>query len=422
VPSRTSLLTGRYPHELGVYHNEASVNGHILPGDLVTWPQALAQAGYETVSLGKAHTPKHPIWSVARPTPERADRGHRRFGVGREVPPDGVVTPGPPYVVVGGVYPVAEQETTPTTDLTNAALSWLDEHLQDEAPWLLRVSYLMPHTPVMPPRRFAEMFDPADFWPDPALDRPHPEMSPFERFVAEAQQSSKLTAEQVARARAHYWAVVAHVDDEVGRLVAALERHGLRDDTIIVFDSDHGTMLGEMGLWQKQMFIRTVHRVPQIIACPAALDAGQTREDLNTLIDRGPTLLAMNGVDRPAGMRGRDLFGDRAAPEAVYGIIGYGQPGSMLYPLAGSGPETPRRACVRTRTHRYDVSVRLAGEEIPRHDPRRAPCLIDVAADPLERINTSGRPAQAATEARLSEMLEQWLQYDVGSPEPPLAP
>jgi len=423
VPSRTSMLTGRYPHEIGVYHNEASRNGHVLPGHLVSFPQAFAAAGYQTVTIGKTHTPKHPIWGRVVPALAGAGSSVRPYRARRgDAPPLAVRLPGAPPVLVAGIYTLAPGEISATRHLTNLALEWLEADAKSDDPWMLRVSYLMPHTPVLPPERFAEMFDPGDFAFDATRDRPHEAMSAFERLIAEANRGEQLSPDEVARARAHYWAVMAHVDDEIGRILSTLDELGLTRRTIVIFDSDHGAMLGEMGLWQKQMFDRAVHRVPQIIAWPGVLPQGQVRGDLNELLDRGPTLFGLCGIDRPSGFRGRDLFSGGPEPEAIFGVIGYGQPDSILYPLAKSGPVTPRRACVRTRPYRYDVSIRCKGRDITQDDPAREPCLIDVKADPQERNNLSGRPELGGVERRLAAMLEDWLALDAGITDPPLKP
>ena len=417
VASRTSLLAGRYPHELGVYHNEASINGHVLPGDLVTWPQALAAAGYQTISFGKCHTPQHPIWQQRHGWPKRGDGGYRRFaGRDKVLPADAVQLPGPPHVVIGGCYPGDDQTPGPAGDLTDLALDWLDAAPSE--PWLARVSFNLPHTPVVAPRPFYERFDPADYAYDPELDQPTDDSPPFERFIATAQRSGELLPEQVASARRAYFAATSYVDHQLGRLLDRLAALGLDSNTIVVFDADHGEGQGELGVWQKQCFTRPVHRVPQLLACPGLLPDGQVRGDLNELVDRGPTLLALCGVPRPEGMRGRALFGDEPEPEAIGSLIGYGQPTSVLYPLVRVGPVTPRRACLRTRRWRYDVSIRVGGEDLPPDDPRREPTLVDRHADPDERVNLSGAGELAEVEHKLSAGLDSWLALDAGVLDP----
>ncbi|HUS46899.1 MAG TPA: sulfatase-like hydrolase/transferase, partial [Phycisphaerae bacterium] len=197
VPSRTSMLTGRYPHEIGVYHNEAS--RHVLPGELISFPQAFAAAGYQTVTIGKTHTPKHPIWGRVVGSLAGAGSAVRPYrSRGGEPPPLAVRLPGAPPVLVGGICALAPGEISATTHLTNLALEWLQADGGRGDPWMLRVSYLMPHTPVLAPQRFADLFDPADFAFDAGRDRPHETMPAFERFIADANRGGQLSPEQVA--------------------------------------------------------------------------------------------------------------------------------------------------------------------------------------------------------------------------------
>ncbi len=413
VASRTSMLSGRYPHELGIYHNEACKNGHQLPENLVSFPQAFAAAGYKTCSIGKTHTPKFPFWQDEQHPPLHPPKGYAALMDRPDAESERMVQlPGAPRLIMGGIYPLAEGEITPSTNLTNEAMDWLEAESGDGEPWMLRVSFVHPHTPVMPPKRFADMFDPNDFAVDPEKDRPHDGMSAYERLIADARNTSGLTDEQIAYARSDYWGLVSHVDDEVGRLLERLKALGQEGNTIVVFDSDHGTLLAEMGLWQKQMFNRAIHRVPQIISCPGSLPEGESRDDLNELLDRAATLMGLCDLERPEGFRGRDLFGDEPEPEAVYGVIGYGEPGSIVYPLAQSGPVAPRRVCARTRDYRYSASIRYDGKEIPAGDPERAPSLIDIANDLEERNNVSGNAEFAEAESRMEELLEEWLEMD----------
>ena len=180
---------------------------------------------------------------------------------------------------------------------------------------------------------------------------------------------------------------------------------------VVYFPENHGAMLGENGLWQKQSFQSTVTRSPYLISWPGTLPEGEVRTDLAELLDTGPTLLGLCGVDRPEGMRGRDLFGDAPEPEAIYGIIGYGNEDSITYPLAKSGEVWPRRANIRTKAHRLGVSVRFKGQPLTRAD--RQPDLIDLKEDPDERSNVYTDPAHRETRDRLEALLDKWLEMSI---------
>lgn len=413
VPSRTSVLSGRYPHELGVWHNDGvypnrppDTNTAVSAGH-PTFPEALADSGYRTVSLGKTHTPLPSVWQeeVYEPHAENGYHDYDCHGQLREQLDPAVLMPGPPYAVMSGVYP---SERTPTTELTDLAVQWLESEGRSDEPWLLRVSYLMPHTPVMPPPSFAGRFDPADFAYDAEHDTVDDAMSPYERYVADIQRGAELSPDEVARARASYWDVVAHLDDEVGRVLSTIDDLNLTGDTIVVFDTDHGTMLGELGVWQKHVFADPSLRVPLIMSWPGHLPEDEVRSDINELVDRGRTLLGLCGVEPPEQMRGRNVFGTTPATGAAYAVIGSGEPDTYLYALPKVGPNVPRRFCIRTTEWRYEVSVRINGTDLSPDDPARQPSLIDLASDPSARHNVAGQPEYADIEKRLAARLEEW--------------
>ncbi len=414
VSSRSSLLTGRYPHEIGVFHNEAVNKDHFQRLGLTTFPQVFAQAGYETVNAGKIHTPRNATWQCNLPLPKYDNPFLSRVVRQGCAPEQMVCLAGTPFLVVGGVL---DSEQTPTVELTDTAIEWLQSKRDGAVPWLFRVSYEAPHTPVIAPRRFFEKFDPRDFKFDSQFDITTDLNGPLEQFIAEANKSDEIDPQDIAFARACYWAVVAHLDEQIGRLLDCLDALDLTTRTIIVFDSDHGTLLGEQGSWQKQQFHRAAHRVPQIISCPGVLPENVQRDDLNDLLDRAPTLMKLCGISRPSQFRGRDLFADAQSPKdrTTFGIIGYGELNSYLYPLIKCGPPTPRRACVRTRQWRYDVSVRWKGRDLFPGNPDYAPCLINSANDPEERINLSGRAEYAAVESHMASLLEGFLSLPVYS-------
>lgn len=134
------------------------------------------------------------------------------------------------------------------------------------------------------------MFDDGDF-AEPPNGFTGAGLSAYERSVSSIQSSDMLTRDEVAAARASYWACVAHLDNEIGQLIEELETLGLRENTVVIVDADHGTMLGEHGMWQKHVFNRASHRVPLIISAPGHLDPCR-RSDINEILDRIRTVQA----------------------------------------------------------------------------------------------------------------------------------
>ncbi|MEV6037724.1 sulfatase-like hydrolase/transferase [Nonomuraea sp. NPDC052116] len=383
VPSRTSALTGLLPERTGVYHNEAASPGFPLPEGLITFPEVFAASGYATASFGKEHIPP-------ALTPWQLDD---HAGAGMRDPLDGcderslVRTPGLRFVV-GGRHPGDDYRPD---EVARRAVDWMR---RASGPFLLRASFLQPHTPVVPPRRWARLFEPGA-QPGRALDR-GPGDSRFERRFGELNNGRWMAESDLRRAQADYLASVAWVDEQIGLLLGALDELGLTGETVVVLTSDHGAHLGEGGAFGKHTFAPQSHRVPLVVRRPGHL-APARRGDLAQSLDLGPTLLGLAGLALPAKTDGRDLFAD-PAPGHVTATIGYGDPASRAFPNRDAGTwyggrGWPRRTCVRTPRYRLDATVRLDGR--PATPDEEDVFLADSHADPAELRNLADDPTCA---------------------------
>ena len=131
----------------------------------------------------------------------------------------------------------------------------------------------------------------------------------------------ELSREQIRQIWKDYMGLVACVDHETGRMIAALEKFGVLDNTIVLFSADHGKALGEWGTTEKGFYDSEVWRIPFILAGPGVPTQGKVDHDICELIDTGRTLLNLAGLEIPPQYKGRDLLND-APHEAVYGQIG----------------------------------------------------------------------------------------------------
>jgi choline-sulfatase len=411
VPSRVAVLTGLPPEETGVYANEGAWPRYRLEREVTTFPEVFAAAGYRTADFGKQHLcPGMDPWQER--CPDGADQGGlvrllKEEGRGAFAPP-GLRTP------ISGVIP--REIPYPPEQLTERALAWLDAAPADR-PYLVRLSYLQPHTPVCPPEPYDRLYDPECF---PGSREEAGQAPALERRFAEVIRGRALTPEQVRLAQAHYYGLVAWVDAQVGRVVELLRRRGRLANTVILFTADHGASLGEGGCYAKHTFAPQVHRVPLLLAGPG-VEPTAARPDLADSLDVARTLFGLAGVAAPASFRGRDLLQD-PAPEAVYSTIGYGFAESRAFPNLDTGELAthagwPRRSCVRTDRYRYDRNVRLEGRP-PATPAERDAFLCDWQADPEERHNLLDRPACAAVRQRLEALL---CAHIAGAEEPPQA-
>lgn len=406
VPSRVATLTARYPEETGVYHNEGAWDGYAMPTKVTTFPEVLAAHGYTTANFGKWHVPPEMNrWDVC--DANGAAMGDLLDIVGRDHPsllqPRGVPT------YLGGAFP--DDVPYPHGALTDNALAWM---AKADRPFLARLSFLEPHTPVFPPPPFDTLYDPADFRDTLT---PAEGTSAFEAHFAAAIDSENFTPRQIQQAQAYYYGLVAWVDSQVSRVLDFLNDSELMEETILVFGADHGASMGEGACWAKHIYAPQVHRVPRLIQCAGTLPRGVRRDDIAESLDLARTLFGLCGIEPPETFRGRDLFAD-PAPEAVYATLGFGERHSRAFPNLGAGVYDeatgwPRRACVRTADFRLDKNVRVNGRTPTREEAD--PALYNRREDPLERHNVADDPAYATIRAELEQKLDAHVAAPVES-------
>ncbi len=402
VSARMAEMSARYPVETGVYANEPAMEACTYPNPPVTFPEVFAKAGYATANFGKLHLPRGmQPWGVHN------REGHGIDLIAKDVVPGTMLLCPGPGTKIGGRYP--GDRPYPAAKVTDNALEWMGEQ---DGPYLVRVSYLQPHTPVCPPPPYDDMYPPEDFpgsFPDEGV------RSRFERRFSEIMNWGKFSEEHTRLAQAYYYGLTSWMDSQVGRVLDWLEQRGELEDTLIVFDADHGASLGEFGCYGKHLFAPRTHRIPRIASWPARLPSGEVREDVCEGLDTARTLLGAAGIDAPEEFRGRDLF-DSEEPEGVYATIGHGEKWSVAFPYKKYGlwhgdVGWPRRSCVRTRRWRLDMSTRMDGRTLEGEE--RDVFLADRESDPLEIRNLAEDPAHAEVRDRLLALLEKHVANSV---------
>lgn len=294
LPSRTSLLTGRYPHDTGVW-----CNGSGLPKQTPPLTRAFESAGYRTASFGKQH---YLASDVAAFQTEHSkvlaeEVGYYDYHVNIDFDDYGVVKypTDPCKWIFAGKFP-ASPEQTPEAQAIERAKEWLIG-CEPDKPFLLRVSLNAPHTPVVPPEPFYSLIDPDDITL-PGIPDKLPDYAPewLTRHWRMA-RSDRMSVDDIAAMRSAYYGEVSFVDSLVGGLIDWMEGEQLLTNTIVVFCSDHGTHLGDYGLVQKETFFDPVVRVPYIFWSPL-LGSDARRIDVpvesRTLL---PTLAELAGIE-----------------------------------------------------------------------------------------------------------------------------
>ncbi|MBQ8612082.1 MAG: sulfatase-like hydrolase/transferase [Oscillospiraceae bacterium] len=390
VPARVSELTGCYPCRTGVLENSVHYTHGRWPQDLRAFPEFFLEQGWATANFGKYHTPSHGSWGENWHMEHLNEVGH-------------FMALHPPYdeqehevlhlgrsernVIVAGRYPDVAQ-VSPTHRVTDHALEWLSAYQHVRRPFLLRVSYLAPHTPVLAPEPFYSMYKDKNYtWDRPAQqtleDRPDLEKNGREIFGGQSYYAAH-TEEDFQRMRRTYCALVSHIDDEVGRLVEHLKQTGEYENTVILFTSDHGDLMGEYGQFQKGVFYDITANVPCILAGPGVKPG--VYDNLTECVDIAPTLMALCGLQPEQQFQGEDMFASDK-PEVLGEIF-----------LSGR-----RRSWLRTKQYSLDITTAENGEHTApdRYDGK----LIDLAADPLYHTNVYGSPAYAEIQQQLTGRL-----------------
>lgn len=400
VSSRSCILTANYCEQHGVYCNEGAWPAFRSPQLLPTLPVHFAKNGYATANFGKTHVP-HDWRCWEHDNPEGGDMGFWRHLGEEGVAMIRAQRPGSsrPGGMVGGCYP--DSEPYPPRRVVDNALHWLDQQ-EHQTPWFARISLLQPHTPVLPPARFRDLYDGLP-WTRPQTV---PEgVSTFQKRIANNYLS--FPPERMAQAARDYYALCAWVDSEVGRVLAHVRERGDAERTIVVFTADHGCHMGEQGLNEKHSFVPGVHGVPFLLRWTGTLPGGRVDESVSESVDLARTLCDLAGVTPATSFRGRSLLSD-PAPEAVFATIGFGAPGGKMGPNGGvgdwlDGRGWPRRTCVRTQRYRYDRNVMIDGVVVG--EPDWDPFLADTESDPAETINLAHDPAYANVRAHLETLL-----------------
>jgi len=383
APSRASFWTGRYPHQTGIISNGRGWPCPPVAEDIPTVGSLFHDAGYTTAHFGKTH-----------------DGGTLR---GFDVAPlESAPFDGPDWLALN-------QDTYRDVDTTRKAAHFLEAQADADTPFLAVADLNNPHNICgwvgahagPGPHETPEDDDlpalPANFETPDIAERPKPVqyVCCAHRRQAQAQGWPELTFRQYIAAYHHY---VRMMDAHIGTLLQTLDRTGQRDDTLVIFMSDHGDGIAAHRMVTKHTtFYEETNRIPFIMNGPGVNNTGgRVTEGLGSLIDLLPTLCDVAGIDTPAGLPGRSLLpwfrGERPAQPHAYVV-------SQWHTEWGYTVEPGRM--IRTARHKYTRYREGDGEE-----------LFDLDADPGEMRtlihDPHHRDALEKHRALLQQYTEQW--------------
>lgn len=359
-PARGSIQTGCYSHRHRVIAN--TYKQIPLPMEFDTLGECLQRAGYRTGYIGKWHLDGIHDESEGFVPPERRrgfetwhgfDRGHAHMK-------------GNPYFENGEKHWEAGYQPEIQTDL---AIDFLDA--QGSEPFFLMVSWGPPHNPWEAPQEYHSRYAPSEL--DLRPNVPDDETSEARETLAD------------------YYAAITSLDDQIGRLLTAIDDQELTDETIFLFTADHGEFMGSHGQYGKGSPLEESSRIPLIIRYPNGIDSGFSTDAFVTLNDLMPTLLSHCDTPIPDPVQGRDLSpvldGDDHDLSAVY--------------LQGDlGLDSEWRA-VRTEQYLFTVNRNLETVH-----------LFDMAIDPYQQSNLAADPDNVPIDRLQDILIDSVLEYD----------
>jgi arylsulfatase A-like enzyme len=444
-PSRSSLCTGLRPDSTHVYGNDDDM-GKCLPAGAISLAELLKHRGAYTASISKLYhnTPMAEKQLAAFDRLEMCEKpsGYKGVSKGYKAPPGT-----PPSLRKGWTYTPdleldaklvqlkkqekeLEQKYPPGTPdryskvhapfyheytellgdsgereehmedgrIARLAVQMLGQFAADGRQFFLSVGLHAPHTPLLAPRKYVDMYNPDDM---PMPHAPHSEDKGVPDIALKFGRNYDVfcvreqTPERVRKAIASYYACSTFVDAQIGLILKGLDDASLADKTIVVLIGDHGFHLGEHGCWSKYTLFEQSTHAPLIVRVPGARANGRPCDQIVEFVDLLPTFADLWSIETPKTFEGLSMTPLLDDPGRPWKKAAF----SML-PAVGNG----LGRSVRTKRYRYaewrkDKSLPGSGSK------PLAVELYDLQTDPWEQINLADDPAQAGTRAELAAML-----------------
>lgn len=336
TPSRACFMTGRYPRS-----TKAIFNGNdTFSKDEKLVSKLFAEEGYTCGLTGKLH-----LTSAEGKVENRVDDGYTYFEYSHhphnDWPGNGnkyqcwlaekgvrwediyggkfmtmASWPPQPNPSFSGKQIGVPSEYHQTTFCVEKAIEFMDQNRDSESPWFININPFDPHPPLDPPQSYKDRLQvedmPLPLWEDGEMDNkpPHQQKDVLQGGQdGQAEKISDLTNYEKREHFRDYYAEIELIDDQFGRLLTYLDETGLRDNTIVIYMSDHGEMSGDHGLyWKGAYFYESLVHVPLIISCPSLFKQALKSDALIELVDIAPTLMEAIGVEPPYFMQGKSFY------------------------------------------------------------------------------------------------------------------
>jgi len=403
-PTRTSFLTGLRPPSTHVLGNGDVMNEH-LPAGVLTLPEMLKNKGFYTAVISKlfhmVNYAERQLATFDRIEMYEKPKGWNGPGPILEFPPvkRARANPPPPKGKGKAFNEWRRQQSDRYGDsgLTReqegdyqraqVAIALLKEFAKGRKQFFLSMHQSRPHTPLIAPKQYIEMYDPARI-PDPPAPLESLKNFPYMKRATGGNPDiftkQQPTKQQAREAIAAYYACASFVDDNIGMVLNALEKEGLDKNTIVIFLGDHGFHLGDHNCWSKYSMLEATRRVAFIVRVPGAPANGKACREFVEFVDLVPTLADLLKFDAKNAFDGTSFAPLLADPQQPWK--------KAVFMTDGNGDNV-----VRTRQFSY-LEFKSGKADVPA-------ALYDLQKDPWETINLADDPAYANARREMAELL-----------------
>jgi iduronate 2-sulfatase len=391
-PSRNSMMSGLYPDQTRLY-TLTDLLRQVYP-EAVTMSQYFQQHGYASARVGKIYHYMNPkdIGTDGHDDPTSWDVRINPKGRDKDVEAEGLIES---ITGKGGFGAQLSWYADPTgrdedhTDgmVATESIKLMKKYVGEGQPFFLGVGFYKPHTPFVAPKKYFDLYDidqiEVPTVPDGYFDTiPEPAVKSLISRKAEAELSDELAKKSILA----YWATISFVDAQIGRVLDALDEMGQRDNTVILFSSDHGYHMGEHKHYQKTTLFEESARVPLIISVPDMGNRGAKTSSLAEMVDFYPTLAELAGLPIP----------EKIAGVSLVPIIG--NPKARVRDSALTQLKNGNGYTIRTDRYRY-TRWEEGGEDMIE--------LYDWQSDPDEMINLARYPEHATLVAKIDTLWQE---------------